>query len=265
MQISAPKYLKPYIKHYLFLRNTFEVVKTYRFFTDGNMGMVISLHNSTPIVSVSDNHILPTSYVYGQIEEYRDIIVPKNHSFVIVVFQPMGLYHSLGTPVQALSNQIFEAEIILGNSFRNLYDQLLNAKNITEIVTLLNSYFKQLVSSDLSLKLQLSQAAINYVIAKRGDVLVSQISHYLGYSDRQVQRLFNETIGISPLKFFNIARLHCYLGILKSGTIDLTIPALESGYFDQSHLNRVFKKFVGVTPKQYISSSKATVNLVGLE
>lgn len=32
--------------------------------------------------------------------------------------------------------------------------------------------------------------------------------------------------------------------------------ALETGFFDQSHLSRNFKRIVGITPGQYVSKSK---------
>lgn len=265
MQISAPKFLKPYIKHYLFLRNNFDAVKSYRLFTDGNMGLVISLNGDASVISTLDNSALPTSYIYGQIEEYKDIVIPKKGYFVIVVFQPMGLYALLGTPVQNFSNHILEPENILGDSSAELHEQLFYATDLDGMVTILNNYFRRFIPFSLPVNFQLIHAAIDHIIARRGELTINELSQYIGYSNRQTQRLFNESIGISPLKFVNIAKLHNYLGILKCGRINLTNSALESGYFDQSHLNRVFKNIVGVSPKQYIHSIKPTINLIGIE
>jgi len=36
--------------------------------------------------------------------------------------------------------------------------------------------------------------------------------------------------------------------------LDLAGIALETGFFDQSHMNRIFKKIYGITPGQYIKA-----------
>jgi AraC-like DNA-binding protein len=47
--------------------------------------------------------------------------------------------------------------------------------------------------------------------------------------------------------------VHKAKDLLLNGT-PIAEAALEAGFFDQSHLNRVFKKFHGVTPGQYSKS-----------
>jgi AraC-like DNA-binding protein len=62
---------------------------------------------------------------------------------------------------------------------------------------------------------------------------------------------------MSPKKFGNIVQFHSFLKLLrnKSAETSLTTISHESGYFDQSHLIRAFKKYTGITPSEYLNST----------
>ncbi|OCA73845.1 DUF6597 domain-containing transcriptional factor [Chryseobacterium arthrosphaerae] len=51
MQISPPKHLAPFIRHYIFLENPEKAGKNLRLFTDGSTGLILSggmdLYSST--------------------------------------------------------------------------------------------------------------------------------------------------------------------------------------------------------------------------
>ncbi len=80
-----------------------------------------------------------------------------------------------------------------------------------------------------------------------------ELERGLGYSERQIRRLFQKYVGISPVLFRRIKR---HQNTLKALNVrlndDLAGLAAEQGYFDQSHLIREFKKFLGATPTQLV-------------
>ncbi len=71
----------------------------------------------------------------------------------------------------------------------------------------------------------------------------------------KIWRLFNNEIGISPIEYQNSIRIEKSKALLNS-TISISNVALEVGFFDQSHFTLNFKKYVGVTPKQYKNNCK---------
>jgi AraC-like DNA-binding protein len=65
--------------------------------------------------------------------------------------------------------------------------------------------------------------------------------------------------------FTNIVKLHSFLRYLKEKPSNnpITVIAYEAGYSDQSHLVKEFKKYTGMTPKEYVNkATKLTVNFV---
>ena len=64
-------------------------------------------------------------------------------------------------------------------------------------------------------------------------------------------KAFKETLGIAPHQWLIRRRIEVAKALLKSPSLSLARVALECGFADQSHFQRVFKAHVGVTPGQY--------------
>lgn len=71
-----------------------------------------------------------------------------------------------------------------------------------------------------------------------------------GLSRFHLVRVFRRATGLPPHAFQNQARVELSKQLLRQG-LPLAQVAVETGFFDQSHFSRVFKRFVGGTPKQY--------------
>jgi AraC-like DNA-binding protein len=90
---------------------------------------------------------------------------------------------------------------------------------------------------------------------------------FSGYSERHIERLFMESVGINPKNFANIIKLHSFLKQLKKTTekASLTELVYQSGYADQSHLIKEFKKITGMTPTAYKNNkNKLAINFLAM-
>src|SRR5579859_1464859 len=79
--------------------------------------------------------------------------------------------------------------------------------------------------------------------------------HFKGPSLRSVQRCFLQATGVTQITARQIERARYATLLLQQG-ISIPDTALEAGYFDQSHLTRSLKYFIGQTPAQIREKSK---------
>lgn len=79
------------------------------------------------------------------------------------------------------------------------------------------------------------------------DVLAQQTS----FSPYHFARLFRQTTGESPHQFVLHQRIERAQHLLKKKNMPLAHIALESGFANQSHLTKVFKGHLGLTPGVY--------------
>jgi AraC-like DNA-binding protein len=69
-------------------------------------------------------------------------------------------------------------------------------------------------------------------------------------SERSLQRIFREEVGLSPKKIADIVKFENCISLFRSGK-SLTDICYEAGYYDQPHFIKTFKQFTGLTPSQY--------------
>ena len=78
-----------------------------------------------------------------------------------------------------------------------------------------------------------------------------------GLSKYYLLRSFTKQKGISPYSFLETIRIDKAKKMLEQGTLPIDV-AFQTGFSDQSHFSNFFKKFIGLTPKQYMNIFKGT-------
>lgn len=82
------------------------------------------------------------------------------------------------------------------------------------------------------------------------DVTLPQLAELAGMTGYHVIRCFNRETGLSPHAYLNQLRLREARQLLAQGQRPAEV-AISVGFYDQSALNRHFRKAFGVTPGQY--------------
>lgn len=267
MQVSPSKELSPYIKHYLFLDNAATDIQKLRMFSDGNTGVVFSLKSK--LISRIDNlgvtDYLPNSFLYGQLKGFKDIYSNDAITLIIVVFQPNGIHQLLGIPANEFLDAIIAIDTVFGKNGLILEEQLAEQGNNNSRVELLNDFFSNLISKKSASNQLIINNSLDFIISNKGYFAVADLVKYTGYSERHLERKFQESIGLNPKKFGNVVRLHHFLKLLKNKTDDTNLTAIcyEAGFSDQSHLIKEFKKHTGISPTAYLySNGKLANNLI---
>jgi AraC-like DNA-binding protein len=252
------------VKHYLFLKCSYR--KPLRLFSDGNTGMVFVIRGQLKIQNKGNlgTKVLPDAFVYGQLGGYHDIFSEGETELLIIVFQPYGFFSLCGIPADELQSQIIDAYSLFGRQINSLSDALQSAEGYGGKISIIEGYFTTLIKSSKVTSNQLAPI-VKTVMQVKGQSTVNELIKLTGYSERKLERLFHQAIGISPIKYLQIVRLHYFLSLMRSAHSpeSLTITSLESGYYDQPRLIHNFKQITGLTPTQYLSTTSAlTVNLI---
>jgi AraC-like DNA-binding protein len=82
---------------------------------------------------------------------------------------------------------------------------------------------------------------------------LDDLSAPLGLSPFQLIRLFRRTTGLTPHAYLTQIRLRAALSHLRAG-LPIAETAVAAGFFDQSALNRHFRRIYGITPRQFVAA-----------
>jgi AraC-like DNA-binding protein len=87
------------------------------------------------------------------------------------------------------------------------------------------------------------------------NIFLGQLAHLAGLSPFHFSRVFSEQIGMPPHAFQTQVRVARARALLLEGW-SISEVAARTGFADQSHLTRHFKRLVGTTPGRYQQNSK---------
>ncbi len=86
----------------------------------------------------------------------------------------------------------------------------------------------------------------------RSDLSISDFADYTHMSARQLNRFYQNKLGITPKTYANIIRFIEAKTLLEQ---DFEMSLLEiagrCNYYDQSHFIKSFKKYTGLTPVEF--------------
>jgi len=100
-------------------------------------------------------------------------------------------------------------------------------------------------ASDLDERQDLVPALAAYVDARHGNVRVGELAYQAGMSERQLERLFVDAVGLSPKLYARVVRYQRVRAALARGARPGASLAQRFGYTDQSHLLRDLVSFSG--------------------
>ncbi|MBO4527534.1 MAG: helix-turn-helix domain-containing protein [Victivallales bacterium] len=82
-------------------------------------------------------------------------------------------------------------------------------------------------------------------------ISLSQLAEMVGTSEPNFRRQFSHVFGISPGRYLTTIRLNAARKLLETTDKLVSEIAVETGFWDQSHLTKLFKRERGITPGEY--------------
>jgi AraC family transcriptional regulator len=101
-----------------------------------------------------------------------------------------------------------------------------------------------------------ARRVVEYVEQHLGTKLsTEEVAAAIGLSKSHFSRAFKSTLGISPMAYVAGRRVEHAKHRMMASAETLAEVALDCGFADQSHLNRQFRRVVGVSPGQWRRAS----------
>lgn len=113
--------------------------------------------------------------------------------------------------------------------------------------------YEQVLGTLLRQQIDSKVAAAAHVIDNTGGrAKIEEVALAVGLSERQLQRRFNQAVGLTPKQFARVRRLRSTtVAMLDTELTDWAGLAAEAGYADQSHLTHEFNALTGHLPTSF--------------
>jgi AraC-like DNA-binding protein len=182
------------------------------------------------------------------------VVVEANGSQggIQVDFTILGMRLFLNRPLADLTNRGVALEEVLGPAAQRLTMELHDTGTWDARFDLLDREIGARVAAARQPGSEVL-CAWQRIIESSGLVSMGELVSEIGWSQKHLISRFKEHIGLAPKTFARVMRFGQAIDRLRRRRYaSLTELALDCGYYDQSHFDRDFRAFAGVTPTELL-------------
>jgi len=167
---------------------------------------------------------------------------------ITIEFKPAGLYALTGINQKELTDQTIPYEAANPIFSKLLAEAVEKSTSVLKLVSNLDVLFLTNMYTDCHPQLKYAYKSI---VAYSGNITVKELSSNTNYSERQLNRIFNQHMGLSVKSFSRLIRINKTFGLLKKPHNSLSIVSDVMGFHDLSHFIRDFKSVSGLSPQEF--------------
>lgn len=240
-----------------------------RIVPDGNPELVIHYgHPFAEFATDGEARPQPRAFVMGQMT--RPLALNANEGLAGVLgvrFHPHGARALIGAAMDEFVDCRLTLSDLANRSTERLVDEIANAPGARARADILERFVASLAGANARHQDNGVTAWTNEIARVQGRLSISKLASDAGLSLRQFERRFRSQVGVSPRLYANVIRFRTVFDSLSDGTRhDWARLALSAGYFDQSHMIRDFRRFLGCSPNEFLAELRGlSAVLVGLD
>jgi AraC-like DNA-binding protein len=170
--------------------------------------------------------------------------------------RPGAAVSLFGTSAHELAHRVVPWDLLVGPGQRSLPERLQEAATDAARVAILGQALRPLLGEPDHAPLR----KVGHVAALlRGahPPPIAAAAESAGMTERRLQQLFQEHVGLSPRTWRRLARMHACLRLLRRGPpTSWAALAAECGFTDQSHLGHEFRAICGLTATEFVERTR---------
>jgi AraC-like DNA-binding protein len=203
---------------------------------------------------------LPILYAYGKITGPSRATASGPYKVTGVAFKPLALSALFGIDATELTGAPIELRRC---GAADLCDQLLDADAPQRRLELMTGF---LIARAVAANADdmLIATSLRLIHEQVRSIRVPYLLKSLNVSERQFERRFLRTVGVSPHRYIRIMRFQQAVRLMNARRFEkLADVAYELNYADQSHLIKDIKEFSGDTPRGLSQTVRSSLDSCG--
>jgi AraC-like DNA-binding protein len=214
-------------------------------FVDDSSGFIF-IRSESPVLHIN-GQFLPSAFFHGQ---FTFPTVTKSigpFSVIGVVLRPTAFKELFGINAHEMTNRITPCEQIM---CRHIVREILETGCQQQQLSLLTNYL-QSRAANAGWQDWLIKNCLGQITAANGLITVRELTCQYNISERQLEKRFHITVGVSPRHLIKVARFKAAIEIIKKGKLcSVTSLAHSLDYTDNAHFTRHVKQLSGFTPTE---------------
>jgi len=215
-----------------------------------------------PVGQARPRAVMASSYVIGG---RSSSIVASNVTPVRVAsvkLDPRLLRKIIGIPLDEFRDGVVTLNDLGCKELLRLEDAVANASSASGVASVLDAFLLRMPRISHSRRSAVTEL-LRGVHGTHGTLSIMEFLRARDLNARTMERHFGACMGMTPKQYARIVRFkRSYGRLMLSGPDRGSVKAHLEGYYDQSHFDRDFKRFLGVSPREQIAGRSAWTTTV---
>ena len=201
------------------------------------------------------------AFVVGTMRTAVNVWLKGSVDLLGIRFRPGGALAVTAVPANELTDRVVPLEEVLPTA--GAIESRLADIGVTERLAVLTGLIEGRLSRARMEPDPRVRHAAGLIERHDGRVSVEAIARDVNLSRRQLERLFHRTVGSTPKEACRVARFRAAVRRMhRERTLSLSRLAHATGFHDQSHMAREFRRLGGITPAGYLEEISGRSNAV---
>ncbi len=172
---------------------------------------------------------------------------------VSITLRPAAATAVLGLPAGEIAGSAVSLQELWRGDGSELLERLVETPDeAARVATLQAALQRRLCETDNATRRHAAHAA-RLIAESGGRHALRAVADAIGVGERRLQQIFQAHVGLSPRAWKRLARMHACLRALRGQPAPRwTHVALDTGFYDQSHLVNEFQALCGLSPRLFL-------------
>lgn len=194
-----------------------------------------------------------TAALFGPTSRARPVVA-RPGKLLGVGLTPLGWTTLIGMPADALADAITEPGGELGMEVTSLRERLLKQPDEAAMFEMLDAFFTR--RANVRDRREAQIRSIHAALLDPGIATVEALTARTGLSQSALARICLRSFGFTPKLLLRRQRFLRTLAMLATEEGQPIGKLLDGAYVDHSHFNRDFKRFMGLSPSEYLARTR---------
>ena len=172
-----------------------------------------------------------------------------------IAIRPSGWRALFDEPADKYTDQMIALGDVWGKRSDDLYRDVLGAAHDEQqIISVVENHFREIIMKCGCPTADPQMQEFERIARDDSTMMITDIADQIGLSSRQFERNCTAHFGMSPKRVLRRSRFLDMAAVMRGFSNVDEKEAAALRFTDQSHLNREFKEFVGMTPGQFTNT-----------
>ena len=258
--------LRPFVEKYILLKTSSVLNHPEQMPPGGRSGLLLNLGDDYEVQCSGITHKPSLASFGGQLTQVMWLTRPANCHFLMITFQPTGIYQLFGLPMAELTDQFPSMEDVLPLSVRqqwfSVVDQLRELKQDKDRIQLVETHLLAQANRSPFVQNTWVDTATGW-LTQPGNGRIQKIATELRISPRQLSREFSRQVGISPKSYAQVMRFNTvFRTVLFENLLSWQDLVHVGGWYDQAHFCNDIYRITGLTPSVFFTQHHNTAKVM---